>query len=123
VLTASITGLQSRRSHTLSVTIRAAHTSQLSTSVFCVVLDRGGRRAGGAAGGQGLPSCSDDNPKPGLEPYTLVSAGEEAGVLAALPVVKCLAFSGDGRLLAIGGEDGALTVLDWPTLRTRVSLT
>lgn len=50
-------------------------------------------------------------------------AGEEASVLAQQPVAKCLAFSGDGRLLALGGEDGSLTVLDWPTLRTRASLT
>ncbi len=44
-------------------------------------------------------------------------------MLAQQPVAKCLAFSGDGRLLALGGEDGSLTVLDWPTLRTRASLT
>ena len=28
-------------------------------------------------------------------------------MLAQQPVAKCLAFSGDGRLLALGGEDSA----------------
>lgn len=37
--------------------------------------------------------------------------------LAGFTSVKCLAFSSDGRMLALGGEDGAITVVDWLTLR------
>lgn len=37
--------------------------------------------------------------------------------LADFASVKCLAFSSDGRMLALGGEDGAITVVDWLTLR------
>lgn len=37
--------------------------------------------------------------------------------LAEFTSVKCLAFSSDGRMLALGGEDGAITVVDWLTLR------
>lgn len=33
--------------------------------------------------------------------------------------VKSMSFSSDGRLLALGGEDGTITVLDWPSLETR----
>ena len=49
-------------------------------------------------------------------------AGEVAAQLACLGMVKCLAFSGSGRLLALGGDDGSLTVLDWPALRVRAEL-
>lgn len=49
-------------------------------------------------------------------------AGEAAAQLAGLGMVKCLAFSGSGRLLALGGDDGSLTVLDWPALRVRTDL-
>ncbi len=45
-----------------------------------------------------------------------------AAQLAGLGMVKCLAFSGSGRLLALGGDDGSLTVLDWPALRVRAEL-
>lgn len=33
--------------------------------------------------------------------------------------MKSLAFSSDGRLLALGGEDGSIDVRDWPGLRSR----
>ena len=49
-------------------------------------------------------------------------AGEVAAQLAGLGMVKCMAFSRSGRLLALGGDDGSLTVLDWPTLRVRAEL-
>ena len=52
----------------------------------------------------------------------LLTADKRAQQLACMGVVKCLAFSGDGRLLALGGEDGSLTVLDWLTLRPRIEL-
>ena len=45
-----------------------------------------------------------------------------AAQLAGVGMVKCLAFSGSGRLLALGGDDGSLTVLDWPALRVRAEL-
>ena len=45
-----------------------------------------------------------------------------AARLAGLGMVKCLAFSTNGRLLALGGDDGAITVLDWPSLHARADL-
>jgi hypothetical protein len=41
---------------------------------------------------------------------------ERAGGLAS---INCLAFSRDGRMLALGGEDGSITLLDWPSLTQR----
>ena len=52
----------------------------------------------------------------------LVRTGKERERLAGFASVKCLAFSGDGRLLAIGGEDGSITVLDYLTLRVLADL-
>lgn len=49
-------------------------------------------------------------------------AAKAAEQLAALGAVKCMGFSSDGRLLALGGEDGSLVVLDWLTLRARLEL-
>ncbi|KAK9814839.1 hypothetical protein WJX72_012445 [[Myrmecia] bisecta] len=48
--------------------------------------------------------------------------GATAERLKGLGMVKCMTFSQDGRLLALGGEDGSLQVLDWPSVRTRIDL-
>ena len=37
-------------------------------------------------------------------------------------VVKCMAVSGDGRHLALGGEDGSLTVVAVPDMRAEASI-
>ena len=37
-------------------------------------------------------------------------------------VVKCMAVSGDGRHLALGGEDGSLTVVGIPDMQTQASI-
>ncbi len=37
-------------------------------------------------------------------------------------MVKCLSFSASGKLLALGGDDGSITVLAWPSLSTRADL-
>jgi hypothetical protein len=37
-------------------------------------------------------------------------------------MVKCLTFSTNGKLLALGGDDGSITVLAWPSLSTRADL-
>ncbi len=52
----------------------------------------------------------------------LVRTGKERERLAGFASVKCLAFSSDGRLLAMGGEDGSITVLDYLTLRVLADL-
>ncbi|KAK9832796.1 hypothetical protein WJX81_001956 [Elliptochloris bilobata] len=64
----------------------------------------------------------DLEPLPGAPPRLVPALGEVAARLAGLGMVKCLAFSGSGRLLALGGDDGTLVVLDWPSLRTRAAL-
>ena len=48
-----------------------------------------------------------------------VPAGEGTEVLKGLGDVKCISFSRNGRLLAVGCEDGSLQVLEWPSLQTR----
>jgi hypothetical protein len=52
----------------------------------------------------------------------LLCAETRAQQLAGVGMVKCMAFGGGGRLLALGGEDGSLLVLDWVTLRPRIEL-
>ena len=50
------------------------------------------------------------------------AAEKRAERLGSLGAVKCMAFGGEGRLLALGGEDGSLVVLDWFTLHPRIEL-
>ena len=49
-------------------------------------------------------------------------AGEVRQALQSMGMVKALAFSRDGRRLALGGEDGSITVLDWPSARISAAL-
>lgn len=42
--------------------------------------------------------------------------------LAGFNSVKCLAFSSDGCLVALGGEDGSITVVEYLTLRVLVDI-
>jgi WD40 repeat protein len=48
--------------------------------------------------------------------------GAVAEQLRKLGSVKCMVFSSDGRLLALGGEDGSIQVLEWPSLTKRADL-
>ena len=58
----------------------------------------------------------------GLTHCSWHAAEKRARQLAGTGMVKCMAFGGEGRLLALGGEDGSLVVLDWFTLRPRIEL-
>ena len=49
-------------------------------------------------------------------------AGGSAERLHRVGVVSCMAFSRDGRLLALGGQDGSIQVLEWPSLRAHAEL-
>ncbi len=42
--------------------------------------------------------------------------------MKAVGVVKCMAVSGDGRHLALGGEDGSLTIVGVPDMQTEASI-
>ena len=42
--------------------------------------------------------------------------------LRAVGEVKCITASSDGRLLGVGTEDGALAVLEVPSMRTRAEI-
>ena len=48
--------------------------------------------------------------------------GEAAQRMKAVGVVKCMAVSSDGRHLALGGEDGSLTVVGVPDMQTEASI-
>lgn len=54
------------------------------------------------------------------EPPTLTLAhsesGDKQGKLKSFGVIKSLAFSHDGRRLALGGEDGCIEIVSWPAL-------
>lgn len=47
------------------------------------------------------------------------AAGDFGERAAAFAKINCMAFSRDGRLLALGGEDGAVSLLDFPSLALR----
>lgn len=83
-----------------------------------------GRQSGGAASraGPGNHGCWAAFWKRSNLSQRSAWAGEVAARLAGLGMVKCLAFSTNGRLLALGGDDGAITVLDWPSLHARADL-
>ena len=48
--------------------------------------------------------------------------GEAAQRMKEVGVVKCMAVSSDGRHLALGGEDGSLTVVGVPDMQTEASI-
>mmetsp|Transcript_10317 Transcript_10317/g.31048 ORF Transcript_10317/g.31048 Transcript_10317/m.31048 type:complete len:383 (-) Transcript_10317:443-1591(-) len=76
-----------------------------------------------ALGGGGLCRIDLTVPEHGGAPVLALATGEEADRLAKLPVAKALAFSSDGRRLAVGGEDASVIVLDWPSAQPRSSIT
>ncbi len=47
-------------------------------------------------------------------------AGEFKEATAGIGPVKGMSFSSDGRLLALGGEDGSIEVWEWPHMRRRL---
>lgn len=47
-------------------------------------------------------------------------AGEFKQATAGIGPVKGMSFSSDGRLLALGGEDGSIEVWEWPHMRRRL---
>ena len=53
-------------------------------------------------------------------PHTTPSAGEFKEASRGVGAVKGMSFSGDGRLLALGGEDGSIEVWEWPAMRRRL---
>ena len=63
-------------------------------------------------------------PRSTLSRSPAFTTGEEATALSKVHKGKvvALAFSGDGRLLALGGDGGSITVLQWPGLRIRAAL-
>ncbi|BDA49251.1 probable prolactin regulatory element-binding protein [Coccomyxa sp. Obi] len=65
--------------------------------------------------GTGMVQRFDVQSSPGAPP--VLHQAKDKDRLAHFTSVKCLAFSSDGRMLALGGEDGAITVVDWLTLR------
>lgn len=51
-----------------------------------------------------------------------MDAERDSKLLARFGHVRCLSFSSDGRLLALGHEDASISVVDWISLRTLVEL-
>ncbi|KAL4422678.1 hypothetical protein ABPG75_008875 [Micractinium tetrahymenae] len=60
------------------------------------------------------PSTSGEPPKLSL------SQGDFKEATAGIGPVKGMSFSSDGRLLALGGEDGGIEVWEWPHMRRRL---
>jgi prolactin regulatory element-binding protein len=60
-------------------------------------------------------------PPPGsLDPPQLSLAGGEFDAAGKrFGAIKCMSFSSDGRWLALGGEDGSLEVVEWPSLTSK----
>ena len=48
--------------------------------------------------------------------YGLAGEGEGVQKLKGLGDIKCMGFSRNGRLLAVGCEDSSLHIMDWPSL-------
>ncbi|CAL8464126.1 g3661 [Coccomyxa elongata] len=67
--------------------------------------------------GTGMVQRFDMQSSPGAPPLLHQAKDKDQEKLAVFTSVKCLAFSSDGRMLALGGEDGAITVVDWLMLR------
>ena len=51
---------------------------------------------------------------------SVMSAAEKCS--SFLGVIKCMAFSSDGTLLALGTEDGKVHIISWPTLKRQGEL-
>lgn len=51
-----------------------------------------------------------------------LSAGPKSDLLKGLGHIKCLGFSRNGRLLALGGEDSSLLILEWPSATIKKQL-
>lgn len=47
-------------------------------------------------------------------------AGTFASKAPSIGALKCLSFSSDGRLLVMGGEDGSVRILHWPSLAPKL---
>jgi WD40 repeat protein len=48
------------------------------------------------------------------------AAGEFKQQTKSIGPIKGMSFSSDGRLLALGGEDGSIEVWEWPLMRRRL---
>ena len=80
----------------------------------------GGARRGEGSGpptrrgaGRPNPRCSLARPLAPSRP----SPGDFKARTAGIGAVKGLSFSSDGRLLALGGEDGSIELWEWPAMR------
>ena len=62
-----------------------------------------------------LPAPSSEDP-PVLQMNSTVRSDETNKRFGA---VKSMSFSSDGRLLALGGEDGTVDIVAWPSLETK----
>lgn len=47
-------------------------------------------------------------------------AGEFKEATQGIGPIKGMSFSSDGRFLALGGEDGAIEVLEWPSMKRKL---
>lgn len=56
----------------------------------------------------------------GEHPKLSLSQGEFKEATSGIGPIKGMSFSGDGRLLALGGEDGSIEVWEWPHMRRRL---
>lgn len=70
-------------------------------------------------------TTANGNPHPSIPKLTLVKdkAPWNTDIPAKVGVVKSLDFSSDGKLLAIGGEDGTVQLLRWPSLASHAKWT
>lgn len=56
----------------------------------------------------------------GGPPQLTLSQGEFKEATRGIGPVKGMSFSSDGRLLALGGEDGSIEVWEWPAMKRRL---
>ena len=59
--------------------------------------------------------CIDSSPH-----HTPTNAEPFASKAADIGPLKCLSFSSDGSLVALGGEDGSIQIARWPTLERKL---